>query len=135
MDSLPAAPPATKSHRVLVVDDDLFILQLVQDKLKLAGYAVLTAASGQQALALIVHRGFPHLAIVDVVMPGIDGFELCRTMQQYADLPVIMLAAIRDFTALHELRTVDQSQPMPARASLPLRQAARKTSYSLSSPK
>jgi len=77
-----------------VVDDDPSILQLVQDKLRLAGYTVLTAASGHQALDLIARHGLPHLAIVDVVMPGMDGFELCRTVQQYVDLPVIMLTAV-----------------------------------------
>ena len=94
MDSLPAAPPTIESRRILVVDDDPSILQLVQDKLRLAGYTVLTAASGHQALDLIARHGLPHLAIVDVVMPGMDGFELCRTVQQYVDLPVIMLTAV-----------------------------------------
>ena len=94
MDSLPATSPTIESRRILVVDDDPSILQLVQDKLRLAGYIVLTAASGHQALDLIARHGLPHLAIVDVVMPGMDGFELCRTVQQYADLPVIMLTAV-----------------------------------------
>jgi len=94
LDSLPAAQPAIEPRRILVVDDDSSILQLVQDKLKRAGYTVLTAASGQQALDLIARHGLPHLAIVDVVMPGMDGFELCRTVQQYVDLPVIMLTAV-----------------------------------------
>jgi DNA-binding response OmpR family regulator len=84
----------TTSFRILVVDDDATILRLVQYKLKLAGYDVLTAASGQQALDLIACHGLPHLAIVDVLMPDMDGFELCRTVQQYADLPVIMLTAV-----------------------------------------
>jgi DNA-binding response OmpR family regulator len=83
-----------KSHRILVVDDDLSTLRLVKDKLELAGFYVLTASAGHQALDLIAHHGLPHLAIVDIVMPGMDGFEFCRTVQQYADLPVIMLTAI-----------------------------------------
>ena len=83
-----------KSHRILVVDDDPSTLRLVKDKLELAGFHVLTASAGQQALDLIAHYGLPHLAIVDIVMPGMDGFEFCRTVQQYADLPVIMLTAI-----------------------------------------
>jgi len=94
LNSLPAAPPAIESRRILVVDDDPSILQLVQDKLKRAGYTVLTAASGQQALDVIARHGLPHLAIVDVLMPGMDDFELCRTVQQYVDLPVIMLTAV-----------------------------------------
>ena len=94
MDSLPTAQPGMKSRRILVVDDDPSILRLVKDKLELVGYSVLTASTGQQALDLIARYGVPHLAIVDIVLPGMDGFEFCRTVQQYADLPVIMLTAV-----------------------------------------
>ena len=94
MDSLPTTQPGVRSLRILVVDDDPSILRLVQDKLELAGYYVFTASAGQQALDLIARYGLPHLAIVDIVMPGMDGFEFCRTVQQYADLPVIMLTAV-----------------------------------------
>ncbi len=80
--------------RVLVVDDDPDILRLVRDKLDRAGFEVLTAASGQYALDVIDRDGLPHLAIVDINMPGIDGFEFCRIVQSYSDLPVIMLTAI-----------------------------------------
>jgi len=83
-----------KPQRILVVDDDPFVLRLVKDKLELAGFIVLTASAGQQALDLIAHHGLPHLAIVDIMMPGMDGFEFCRTVQQYADLPVIVLTAV-----------------------------------------
>ena len=94
MNSLPTAPLGMKPQRILVVDDDPFVLRLVKDKLELAGFNVLTASSGQQALDLIAHHGLPHLAIVDIMMPGMDGFEFCRTVQQYADLPVIVLTAV-----------------------------------------
>jgi DNA-binding response OmpR family regulator len=81
-------------QRVLVVDDDPAILRLVGDKLDRAGFEVFTATSGQHALDLIERRGLPHLAIVDINMPGMDGFEFCRTVQRFADLPVIMLTAV-----------------------------------------
>jgi DNA-binding response OmpR family regulator len=81
-------------RRILVVDDDPAILRLVRDKLDRAGFEVCTAASGLQALELIDRRGLPHLAIVDINMPGMDGFELCQTVQAYSDLPVIMLTAV-----------------------------------------
>jgi DNA-binding response OmpR family regulator len=89
-------PPQTtaKPRRILVVDDDPAIVQLIQDKLSDNGYEVLGAYAGQQALDLIARHGLPHLAIVDLMMPGMDGFEFCRTVQQYADLPVIMLTAV-----------------------------------------
>jgi DNA-binding response OmpR family regulator len=81
-------------QRVLVVDDDPDILRLVRDKLDRAGFDVLTAPSGQHALEVIDRHGLPHLAIVDINMPGMDGFEFCRVVQSYSDLPVIMLTAV-----------------------------------------
>lgn len=81
-------------QRILVVDDDAAIRRLVQNKLENAGYEVFTAASGQDALDVIARRGMPHLAIVDLNMPGMDGFEFCETVQRYSDLPIIMLSAV-----------------------------------------
>jgi DNA-binding response OmpR family regulator len=77
----------------MVIDDDPAILRMVGDKLDRSGYQVLTAASGLEALDLIQKRGLPHLAIVDINMPGLDGFEFCRAVQSFSDLPVIMLTA------------------------------------------
>jgi DNA-binding response OmpR family regulator len=84
------------SQRILVVDDDPAILRLVGDKLDRAGFEVWTATSGQQALDVIAQRGLPHLAVVDIMMPGMDGFEFCRTVQRFTDLPVIMLTAVEE---------------------------------------
>jgi DNA-binding response OmpR family regulator len=92
--------PSAKLQRILVVDDDPAIQRLVGAKLEASGYEVTTAPSGQHALEAIEREGLPHLAIVDIHMPGMDGFDLCETVQQYADLPVIML------TAVHEEDTV-----------------------------
>jgi DNA-binding response OmpR family regulator len=86
--------PSTYTQRVLVVDDDPSILRLVGDKLDRAGFEVWTADSGEQALDLIERRGLPHLAVVDISMPGIDGFEFCRTVQEHSDMPAIMLTAL-----------------------------------------
>lgn len=82
--------------RILVVDDDPKHIRVVTHKLEQADYEVLSALSGQQALDLIARQGLPHLAIVDLSMPGMDGFEFCRIVQQYSDLPVIMLTAVDD---------------------------------------
>lgn len=81
-------------QRILVIDDDPDILRLVNDKLDRAGFEVFTAHSGADALRLIERRGLPHLAIVDLMMPEMDGFTFCRTVQRFSDLPVIMLTAI-----------------------------------------
>ena len=81
-------------QRILVVDDDPEVVRLVGLRLDQAGYEVLTATSGQHALDVVQRHGLPHLAIVDIRMPGIDGFEFCRLVQQYCDLPIIFLTAV-----------------------------------------
>ena len=95
---MPRSPVAGRScerpQRILVVDDDPAILRLVRDKLDRAGFDVWTAASGREALDVISRHGLPHLAIVDIMMAGMDGFEFCRTVQEFTDLPVIMLTAV-----------------------------------------
>lgn len=87
---------ATDVKTILVVDDSPFILKAVQPTLELEGFHVLTAASGSEALQLISRHGLPHLAIVDLNMPGMDGFELCANILEFSDLPIIMLTAIDD---------------------------------------
>ncbi len=86
--------PQGKAQRILVLDDDPDMLRLVADKLDRTGFEVVTASSGRQALDLIERHGLPHLAIVDINMPGMSGFEFCQTVQQFSDLPVILLTAI-----------------------------------------
>ena len=81
-------------QRVLVVDDDPKVRRLVELKLGHAGFEVIVAASGQEALDAIARRGLPHLAIVDLMMPGMNGFQFCQIVQEYSDLPVIMLTAV-----------------------------------------
>ncbi len=81
-------------QRILVVDDDPAIRRLLKDKLEGAGYDVWTAESGGQALDVIQRRGMPHLAIVDINMPGMNGLRFCEAVQQFSDLPVIMLSAV-----------------------------------------
>jgi DNA-binding response OmpR family regulator len=87
-------PSLARTQRILVVDDDPAILRLVRDKLDRAGFEVWTATSGQRALDVIDRRGLPHLAIVDIMMPEMGGFEFCRTVQEFTDLPVILLTAV-----------------------------------------
>jgi DNA-binding response OmpR family regulator len=91
--SLPG-DPVIGTQRILVVDDDPIITRLVKDTLEGAGYQVFTADSGPHALDVIAQHGLPHLAIVDIYMPTMSGFEFCQTVQDYTDLPVIMLSAI-----------------------------------------
>ncbi len=78
--------------RILVVDDDVHILQLVNIYLTREGYQVLRAENAQQALVLL-NGNLPDLAVVDVMMPGMDGFTLTETLTQDYDIPVLLLTA------------------------------------------
>jgi DNA-binding response OmpR family regulator len=78
---------------ILVVDDDPHKLRLVRQSHESEGFEVSTAVTGQQALNKLT-RELPNLAIVDLKLPDIDGFEVCRRIQQYAIVPVIMLTGV-----------------------------------------
>jgi DNA-binding response OmpR family regulator len=90
-------------HRILAVDDDPFNLRIVSHALEQTGYQVITASSGEEALSTITQHGLPHMAIVDIHMPpGMSGFEFCRTIHQFSDLPVIMLTAVNEESTVVE---------------------------------
>lgn len=81
--------------RILAVDDDPNALAIVRHTLEMAGFDVMTASSGEDALLFIRRFGLPHLAIVDYQMPpGMNGFEFCRAVRAFSDLPIIMLTAV-----------------------------------------
>jgi DNA-binding response OmpR family regulator len=80
-------------QRILVVDDDPAVRRLVKSKFQPEGFEVLGAGDGREALSLIQRHGLPHLAIVDLYMPVMDGFEFCQAVQRFCDLPVVMLTA------------------------------------------
>jgi DNA-binding response OmpR family regulator len=86
-----------QKQKILAVDDDPFNLRIVSHALDRAGYEVKTAASGEEAISMITKTGLPHLAVVDIHMPpGMSGFELCRSIHQFSDLPIIMLTAVNE---------------------------------------
>ena len=76
------------------------MLDAVRQLLVREGYEVQTAVSGEEALKLVRRHGLPHLMIVDLKLPGMDGFELIRTVQQFSDIPAIMLTAVADETVI-----------------------------------
>jgi len=79
-------------ERILVVDDEPSIVELVAYNLRRSGYEVLTADNGEDALR-IAQAGELDLLILDVMLPGIDGFEVLRALRRASDLPVLMLTA------------------------------------------
>lgn len=90
----------TKRSLILVVDDDPNSREIVQTFLESRGYSVETAATGQAALAAVQGRS-PDLILLDVMMPGMDGWEVARTLKDhadYADIRVVMMTARSDFS-------------------------------------
>jgi len=80
------------AQRVLVVDDDAKTVELVKLYLTRDGYRVITAYDGTEALRLArEHR--PDLIVLDLMLPGMDGLEVCRTLRNESDVPMIMLTA------------------------------------------
>ena len=81
---------------ILVVDDTELNRRLLNDLLNAKGYAVQTASSGAEALALI-DENRPDMVLLDVVMPGMDGYEVCRRIRENAEaamLPIVMITAL-----------------------------------------
>ncbi len=86
---------SNKKKRILVVDDERHIVRLVQVNLERAGYEVLTAYDGVEALEKVKSE-MPDMVVLDVMMPRMDGFEVLKNMQadpRLQNIPVIMLTA------------------------------------------
>jgi len=81
-----------KKATILVVDDEPHVVKLVKANLEPSGYKVLTAAEGEQALQQ-VQTGSPDLVILDIMLPKMDGYEVCRRIREFSPVPVIMLTA------------------------------------------
>ena len=80
----------SRSAKILVVDDDLDVLEVVSQRLKLAGYRIEVAESSREALRAF-YRESADLALLDVGLPEIDGYELCGRIREVSDIPVIFL--------------------------------------------
>jgi DNA-binding response OmpR family regulator len=77
---------------VLVVDDDERILRFVRSSLRLAGYNIITATSGEEALKLVKSKK-PQIMVLDILMPQTDGFEVLKRLRSVSKLPVIAISA------------------------------------------
>lgn len=78
--------------KVLIVDDDVKIVELVKLYLNRDGYSVITALDGNEALRL-AREARPDLIVLDIMLPGIDGLEICRTLRAESSVPIILLTA------------------------------------------
>lgn len=91
---------AGSSRRILAVDDDPDLLRLIRRELEGAGFEIWPAASAEEALELVSRNGLPHLALVDILLPGVDGLTLARRFQEWSDLPIIMLTSVDEETTV-----------------------------------
>lgn len=81
-----------KQLRILIVDDEPRIIQFLKVKLHASGYEVFSATSGQEALDMILAQE-PDMVVLDIMMPGMDGFETLRQIRATSNVPVIILSA------------------------------------------
>jgi two-component system response regulator MtrA len=82
-------------ERLLLVEDDASIREIGSIGLKAAGFQVVTAADGRQGLAQARSGGFDAV-ILDVMLPSLDGFEVCREIRKFSRVPIVMLTARTD---------------------------------------
>jgi DNA-binding response OmpR family regulator len=80
---------------ILIVDDDKEIRELIEIYLKNEGYNVITAEDGREALKT-TKKNKIHLIILDIMLPNIDGIQVCKNIREYLDVPIIMLSAKRE---------------------------------------
>ena len=86
---------------ILVIDDDSIILQLIKDILESEGYDVTLAADGVAGMALL-RETKPDMVLLDIMMPGPDGYQVLESIRQHSNVPVIMITAKRDIDSLEE---------------------------------
>ncbi len=88
-----------ESHpkKIMVVDDEASIRQILSTRLSMSGYEVITAADGEEALNTF-RQAEPDLLVLDVMMPKLDGYGVCQKLRTSSDVPIIMLTALGDVT-------------------------------------
>jgi len=85
------------SEKILIVDDEPSIRQILETRLSIRGYTVILAANGEEALYLF-HNEHPDLVILDIMLPKIDGYEVCSEIRKKSQAPIIMLTALGDIS-------------------------------------
>lgn len=82
-------------EKILVVDDEASIRRILETRLSMIGYDVVTAADGEEAIATF-NENHPDLVVLDVMMPKLDGYGVCQELRKESDIPIIMLTALGD---------------------------------------
>ena len=78
---------------ILIVDDDLKIIKIIKANLRARGYTAYTAQDGEEAL-IVAEEKLPDLIVLDLLMPKLDGYEVCRRLREWSDVPILMLSAL-----------------------------------------
>ena len=94
-----------KTHTILVIDDESDMLQLLERILTSEGYRVILAADGVYGMTLL-KEAKPDLVLLDIMMPGPDGYMTLNSIRQYSNVPVIMVTAMRDIESLQKTLTL-----------------------------
>jgi DNA-binding response OmpR family regulator len=129
--------PETKAHKatVLVVDDEDLIRYLLERLLLKAGYGVITANNGLEALNQLA-QGNVDLVLLDIKMPGLDGFQTLKIMRRECEVPIIMLTGKGELSALQDtlslgaddyIRKPFNTPELVARIGAKLRRSARRS--------
>ena len=85
-------PKMARKKKIIVVDDEPKILRLVSVKLRVSGYDVVATSDGEEALRLIRSER-PDVLLLDIIMPGMDGFDVLEIVRGFSDIPVIVFSA------------------------------------------
>lgn len=83
--------------KILIVDDDPYIRELIKVLLKNEGFDILEASDGMEAL-IEIQKEKVNIAVIDIMMPNMDGWDLCKEIRKYYDIPILMLTAKGDIT-------------------------------------
>lgn len=84
------------AKRILIVDDAADTRLMLNIRLQREGFTVMSASSGSDALDVVQREGLPHLALLDVVIPDMNGFEVAQQLRQIGDVPIIFVSAVSD---------------------------------------
>lgn len=85
----------SKKEKILIVDDETSIRRILETRLSMIGYEVVSASDGEEAL-IMFRKEYPNLVVLDVMMPKLDGYGVCQELRKESDVPIIMLTALGD---------------------------------------
>lgn len=107
-------PGAAPKHKILVVDDEPHIIRIIKLSLEKAGFQVISANSGEDGIEMVKHD-HPDLVILDVMMPAMDGFQVCqhiRKLDEGQKIPILFLTARGQSDDLEYARSIGANDLM-----------------------